>query len=156
MKSGSRQPISFSSPSWFGFAMSQVLGGQGDASGGRGGKQGQGTRGMRLGRLGQRQGWAGARGLARVLGRCMVSMALAWTLLPPEPRPCLPSPTPAWGMPQTPQNPADFQHRCSPDCRSLRPQKGGSGVQHPRAPGQSELLLPNELLLFSAAADKSN
>lgn len=45
----------------------------------------------------------------------------------------------------------------------VQPEKGGSGVCHPPAPGQreqrdvaSELLLPNELLLFSTAVDKSN
>lgn len=104
-------------------------------------------------------GWTGwGKGKAWLQPEAWPECCSVWSVLHlPEPH-CpqsLSSPTLAWRMPQTPPNPADFQHKWPPHCGSCSQRKAG----HPGTPGQSqsrELLLPNELLLFSAAADKSN
>lgn len=129
--------------SWFGFAMSKPRGSGWGITRLRG-KAGLRNTGGEAGagaRLGQSAG--------EVCCQCYTCLS------PAAPRAtALPSPSP----PQTPQIPADFQHKWSPERGSLRAQKGGSGVrgQSQGKDAASELLLPNELLLFSAAADKSN
>lgn len=144
-------------PHVLGFAM--VPRGQGDAPWGWGGNQGWGTWGMSW------AGWGkGKAGLEpEAWPECWGGVWSVLHLSPaaPEPQPCPCSPTPRGGCHRHPKT----QQLWTSDPQSVDPQpeKGGSGVWQPRAAGQGEsrdaageLLLPNELLLFSAAADKSN